>query len=171
MKSKREIELTDEDGSEHTYVMIQFGAIEGIELAPLVIECLAEPIGNAIQAFMGSRGFMPETQPEETAGDVPESGLSGVLDADFDATLAGKAVAELARKIAKAGGAKFMLRLFAHTMRDGKKLADKTNFDQAYQGNYLELMRAIGWVVVENYAGAFRKMANPFILGSQSIAD
>lgn len=172
MKSKRQAIFCDADGEEHSYTMILFGASKGIELAPVVVTCLSEPIGQVLNTF---KAFAPSEPQRGADGEVMEPAeepglVSTFFSSDFDAHEAGKAVSTLAQKVIEAGGPDFVMKLLSDTHRDGKPLRDKTVFDPAFQGNYMELLAVVGWVLTENFASAIGRMRDPFVQGFRTLA-
>lgn len=168
MKGKRKATFCDVDGDEHSYIMTQFGALQGIELAPVVISCVSEPLGQMLNTL---GALTPEQKAADDDDDVEQPGLvTSIFNSDFDAEAAGKAVATLAQKVVEAGGPDFVHKLLSKTVRDKKPLSDKLVFDAAYQGNYMELMAVVGWVLTENFSSALGRMSDPFVLGFQALA-
>jgi len=168
MKGKRKATFCDADGNDHSYLMTQFGASQGIELAPVVIQCVAEPLGQMLNTFSA---LSPEQPDEDTDEDVEAPGLvSTFFDSEFNAEEAGKAVSTMAQKVIEAGGPDFVHRLLSKTVRDKKPLSDKLTFDAAYQGNYMELLAVVGWVLTENFASALGRMSDPFVRGFHNLA-
>lgn len=71
---------------------------------------------------------------------------SGALEAVVES------VAKSGGLILARGGHEFVLGILAHTKRDGQKI-DRALFRSAYQGNYNEVVKALGVVVAHNWGG------------------
>jgi hypothetical protein len=63
------------------------------------------------------------------------------------------AVQGFAAGMLKAGNEKLILELLKYVSRNGEKVAEQAVFERVYMANYGELLRALEFVVEENFAG------------------
>lgn len=143
--------LQDGEGRQHEYEVQLHPPTEGMEIMWQLIALGAGPLGSAIKGFLTNaagggtfslRGMM----------DDPE-GLSKLAGAvDFAAV--GN---DIAAAVMKANRAALVRAILCKTSRDGKRLESVLAFDEAFVGNYGELIRAI-WEVVR--ANRFLSLLN-----------
>lgn len=131
--STREIE--DAQGDAHVYVVTEFGADEGFDLAMDLVSI----VGDAI------------------------SSVASALVLDQGAAL-GMAAMRIAAKVQEKGGSALAKRILRDTTRDGKKLAPNVKgegdekvwtFNAAYRANYGELLRALAFALEVNFKSFF----------------
>lgn len=127
MRTDQETTIKDDEGTEHRYHTVMFGASDGFTLKMRLGKILGVGLGGALEFTIGS-------------GSLDSGHISQAGPAIFNQILA-------------EGGPAFLRELFRHTSRGGAKLSEKTAFDVAYQGNYGEMYEALLWVLKVNFGG------------------
>lgn len=124
-------ELTDADGNEHTYFVIQKPASQGEKLKFKLLAMLGPTVGQL-------------------------QGLAG-KDADPDAALSafGNALSSLFEKNSPDEVFTFLQNLVIGISRDGVKI-NSTNFDEIYTDNSVEFYKACALVLECNFANFFK---------------
>lgn len=116
----------------HTYDIMLHPTDEGVPLAAEVASYLAEPFSRLLEAW---------------AKDMQNEDLENVLrSADWSGI--GGDLSKVLMKLA--GKPQFVKQLLKHSRRDGKGLEMPQVFNEAYQGNYVELGAAIVAVIRAN---------------------
>ena len=126
--------LTDADGAEHFYEVTPHRHSTGRPLVNVLAALLAGPLLNGLGSLIGG------VQEAEAGASLLDSIDLEALD--FESM--GPAVVEAIGRMPVDLPAK----LFAHTMRDGKRLSDEGERAVAFSRNYREEERAI-WEVVK----------------------
>ncbi len=156
MREAITVEINDDQGNPHTYVITQRGASEGFDLFGRLSKILAPGIGKGIGntkiTGVGEAGTAPHGA-DQPPGDE--------LDVDLDLGALGIGFGDVAASIMAEGGARFVQEILKYSTRDGKLLSNKVAFDQAYQGNYGELIEATGRVLKAEYGGMLTRL--PFV--------
>jgi hypothetical protein len=136
MQAQHTTTIPDAAGTPHEYITTAFPTSKGYDLLLEIADISSGPVGAAISTFIAMAGAEGDTV------EIP------------DLT---QAVQSIPRVLAAKGGSAFLLRLLRNTNRENEKgemlpLREKVNFDVAYASNYLELFRAVAWVVEVNFA-------------------
>lgn len=135
--------LRDDQGNEHEYVVIQRGAAEGFDLGGRLIKILGPGIGSGI-------GGLKITDGDDGA---EEAGLNlGTL---------GAGAGQISSAIMAEGGHRLVVEILKYTTRDARPLSNLNDFNQAYQGNYGELLEAIWRVLKADYGSVLTRL--PFV--------
>lgn len=125
--------IKDALGEEHQYSCVLFGAEEGVALGLKILNIIAGPVGDF---------------------------LSGGLDQEVTGVQFGDALRELPARIMGEGGFVLFQAILKETRRFEKdqhnmdashKLSDTGEMDRIFAGNYVELGRAIMWVIEVNW--------------------
>jgi hypothetical protein len=119
--------IKDVDGNPHEYLITLHPPTEGEILMWQLAELAGESLGGILSAAL--------------------SGGSLDLDAGIDFSAAGRDVANALRRTNMPA---FRAALLKHTIRDGKRLDDPMNFNEAYQANYAEIFLAMKEVLQVN---------------------
>lgn len=173
--------LTGADGQRYLYTLDQHPAGEGLELFARLMVVSGGSLGNLL-ASLGLSQALPrlvdkipgllEKLPDLKDMGADEAGkqvIGMLLQADLgqvlrevfegvDEAQLGEGLGRLAGAFLREGGSSLCRQLLAYTTRApqsqgaGVKLSNATSFDQAYQGNYGELLRAVGWAFWCNFA-------------------
>lgn len=160
-----EFELEDSDGQIHTYKVQQphppisrGNGIGGIQLINRVTRAAGAPLSRLINSNIGEIAtFVIEQQDrgeEATIGDIIEEYEIEDLD-DLDLELP-KAFDAFCDALEHVDSERTIKAIFQWTLRDGLDLSDDGQFNQAYQQNYLEMVRA-AWEIVRfnGFFGSF----------------
>lgn len=131
-------ELVDSYGEPHQYSLTLHPGGEGSLIAMQLAAMVSEPIIGLLTGLLSGSGSVS---------------LKGLLDADLGAMLEALDASSIGPSVAKALAspeAQRMIRsdFVRYIARDGKQLSNATNFDQAFQGNYLELFK-LSWEVAK----------------------
>lgn len=134
MRAPLEFTVLDNQGKPHNYVVSLFPAEEGIRLLGEVMGIVSGPLATVAGA---------------AAGAISEGGkLSDVLERELG-SLDTEAIANQLRTTFMSGApSKLMLRLVTGATRDNQPLRSSSALDDAYAGNYVELVRA-AWKIAE----------------------
>lgn len=144
-----EFEIEDAQGELHEYSCVPHGASEGTELCMEIMAMAGEPIGRLVSANLSPiLEAVQDMKPGEDNIDESFDRLRDELDG-MDVDL-GQVVRDVQLAIAQSGNAEFFKRVLSGTHRDGKRLSKNIVYDQAYQANYMELMKATWRVVKAN---------------------
>lgn len=119
----------------HLYEVTLHPTEDGIPLAAEVMSYLAEPFARLIDAWVQGQDDLENVELEDILRDVDWSAV-------------GSDVSKVLQKIALNPG--LVKRLLKHTTRDGKGLEMPSVFNEAYQGNYVELGLALFQVCKAN---------------------
>ena len=154
----QEFTLQDAHGVDHDY-MVQLmpatkGAAVSFELMALVVEPLAPMLGGVVHAAMAA---MDRGGASSKASDVLGDIDVGVMLEGLDFAAVGAAISAVVARIPQP----LVRTLMGTVHRDGQPMSKQSAFDQAYTGNYMELMRALGKVI----------QANHFLPASDTIAN
>ena len=144
--------IKDDDGNDHTYEVILFGALDGLDLLNDVLEVAGEPLGAVLNAFSAGEALSAKSDGV---------GLSDLLNGSLDGPALGRALSSFSRAIAAKGGSKLTARILHNTLRDGRALSSQVEFESAYRGNYGELGRALLFSLRANYGKALKILGNP----------
>ncbi len=129
--------LNDADGKAHVYRVARHAGGVGWGLTCEIMALASGPLSTVLGALVGGGGSGAAIDLSQLAAALPG------------------AIASLP---------KLTPRVFAHTTRDDKPLADPTEFDLAYQGNFWECSQAL-WEVVQHNRflplQAISKLASP----------
>lgn len=134
--------LKDAEGVEHQYSCATFPAGEGADLLLEIGEILSGPLGHAAAILFGG---------DEKTGEMDLSALPDALQ-------------DIPKIIIAKGGSKLIQRILFMCRRESEDEKGKTytdhlrsvdTFNHVYAGNYLEMFRAVYWVLVEVNFGPF----------------
>lgn len=134
--------LDDYSDASHAYTTSLFPAGKGWNL----LLRLMRMGGAALGRTWGS------LSPSEIGEKALE--IQSVLDAGIDGEGIASMIDKLALQMIEEGGDKFIREILATTNRD--ELPINESFDAVYQGNYGEMLKAVGWVLKHNYAPFFK---------------
>jgi len=130
--------INDDEGNPHSYVCIQHGAREGFTLLPRISTVVSGPLGQLAEASGGSDGD------------------TSLLDAQISGTAVAEALSKLSEALVAEGGVQLLLDVLKYTTRDGQKV--EAVFDQAYQGNYGELLSAVIFAMKANFGKSLSRL-------------
>ena len=134
-------ELADHAGQAHSYLCALHDVDEGQRLLWALVAVGGEPLGALLQGAAG------RLIAEGTS-------MADLLDSDAAALLGAVDWSALGRNLSTAVARSDMPGLtrliLKRTRRDGQPLADNTAFNQAYRGNYGELLQALWQVIRAN---------------------
>lgn len=133
-----EFTLADSFGEIHSYTLTQHPPTEGVVIAMQLAAMVSEPMLNLLAAMVTGTG---------------SGKLKDLLDADVSKLLGSLEAVDIGPSVSKAlasAEAQRMVRtdLVRYATRDGKPLANETNFNLAFRGNYLELFK-LAWEVAK----------------------
>lgn len=140
----RTFTLTDGDGAVHQYEVVLHPPTEGQRVMWTLLSHLVAPItgllGGLVPLLELSRGrkiseLLDDPEAMQRFGEV-------LAEVDF-----GKLTATLQAALAAPEMDRLVLQILSRTSRDGAPLANQLQFDEAYAGNYGELLSAV-WEVV-----------------------
>lgn len=120
-----EFTLLDDAGNPHGYVVPLHPAVEGQRLMCQILALAAGPLADLATAYQRTDG--------------------NGLDADVDLAAVGR---QMGAALASDAPPRLIRDLLRYTARDGKALAQDGGFNDAYTGNYGELLFAL-WEVVK----------------------
>lgn len=146
--------LADRAGKQHEYRVEPHPGTVGLSIALKVQALVAEPIVEVVRAALASPGIerIGAALREGTDADPGEL-LAGALG-DLIPALREADLGMLARAVSAAlaspGGPQLARDILSRSYRDGRALSEPMVFDEAYQANYGELMRALLEVVQHN---------------------
>jgi len=149
MRESHETIIQDKEGNEHVYVMTEHPGREGLRLMQRILSQAAHPFGLVLAAFQ-KHGSLPE-------------GVDDLLDDKFDAQPLGQALEVLVTNLGD--NIDIFQECLRYTRRDNMELSGGFAFDNAYQANYMELFRAVYWVVKCNFGDIFQGASLPFVRG------
>jgi len=140
MRTQHETSIVDANGVSHEYTTMQFGGEEGFNLFLDLLALGADQLGGVLSA-------------------IKPGGSGDLADADVDLDKMGATFAALASKVLQKGGVEFAKRLLVYTFRDGRKFQSAKiavgemtwTWNQAYQGNYGEALKALVFVLKANF--------------------
>jgi hypothetical protein len=143
----------DAHGESHEIQIVQHPGEEGWNLFLDIVEVSGEAFGDLVE---GARRYLLELRGYE--GEI-----EGLEDAEVDLTMIGQGFARLAAGLMRRkDGTSLLKRLFRHTIRDGKTFSggaatasDHWTINQAFQGNYQEMIQIAALVLTENYGNLF----------------
>ena len=121
------IDTEERQIGDHMWTVGQFTASIGLRLWTRLIKLVGPSLGTAAAAF--GEG----------------------LDTEFDASILGKAVEELTKKLDENDVLDLVQRLLSQTQIDNRKV----NFDLDFAGNYMELLKVLLFVLEVNYKSFF----------------
>lgn len=127
-----EFRLEDVDGEEHVYDVALHPGSEGQAVATKLAALLSQPLAEAIQAFADREDLSADDEAVELLEELDTAEVASHLKAT----------------LLELDSWSFFQEIFAYTDRDGEKLSTQTTFDEAYRGNYGELVEA-AWKVIE----------------------
>jgi len=152
MRQEHTTIINDCDGTKHTYELLQHPATKGLILFQRILSSVAHPLGALVSAFQKS-GSLPDSFEGEAM-------VKLLLDDGLDAQVLGVAADLMIQKVGD--NMDLFHELLRYTTRDGMALSDQSVFDEAYQGNYGELMQAISWSVKINFSSMMGAASFPF---------
>lgn len=120
------VQITDRDGSPHEYMIVLHSAMDGEALMWQLAAMAGESLGGVLAAALGG---------------------GGGLESEVDFGAAGR---DIATALRRSDMTAFRRDVLKHTTRDGKSLADPVAFNEAYQANYGELLKALREVLRVN---------------------
>lgn len=138
--------VKDREGVSHAYDCTLHPATEGQKVMWQLVALCAAPLAGAV------KGLLPLIDQVKGQG-----GLAGLLDSStaIDQLKGGLASIDFAaigedvkRSLLTAPMEKLVEEVLSRTLRDDKPLATRGTFDDAYSGNYGELLSAL-WEVVK----------------------
>lgn len=136
--------IADDYGEEHQYWCIQHGAREGWRLLAALLGVAGGALGRSLGAL--SPAGIPEAVKD----------ISGFLDSGIDGEVLAKAVERLAGSLLDEEV--LIADVLKYTRRDGKPLfGDDGTFDEAFRGNYGEMVLALKFSLEHNYGPSFRR--------------
>lgn len=154
--------IADIDGKEHHYQCIQHPAEEGIPLGLSLIQIASVSLGQLIASQRASQSGMGTGVGGSQVSPVKPNGEASDPSQDLDAELLGKSLDTMVSAIVAAGSVTMMKKLFKNTIRDGKKftsnavgLGDAWSINEAFTGNYQEMMKALYFVLESNFSNLF----------------
>lgn len=134
MRAPLKFTLTDADGDAHDYIAPLFRADDGVQMVGRILGICSGPLatvaGAAASAIAGG-GKLSDVLEQELGG-IDTEGVANQLRVTF---MSGAPAA-------------LLIDLVKPATRDGQKLAQARARDDAYAGNYLELLQA-AWKVAE----------------------
>ncbi len=160
--------ITGADGEQYIYTLQQHPAGEGLELFARLMSTCGGSLGELLSS-MGLSSLLPALKEQigpllqavkEEGREIKVADLlqaTNVLEA-LDPSKLGSGLTMLATSFLTHGGADLCRKLLGHTTRApeaggaGIKLSTSSAFDLAYQGNYGELVSALGWAFWCNFA-------------------
>ena len=151
MRENIKTTLYDDRGKPHQYDLIQHPATSGCVLFQRVLKALSMPAGKAITALQGNGQL-----PTDMAGFIALISDDGVKGDDI-----GSFFLSVATELGVAGPDLFAEAL-RHTSRDGVQFKNELAFNQAFTGNYGEMMKAVAWALKENFGDVMDAMQSDF---------
>ena len=139
-------QLVDSEGQTHEYLLTKHLASDGTRVALRIMSLVSGPIAEALVALVGSDGALQRFADEGIESisiDALGEAMSGVSMGDL--------AAQLAKTLGDPATSKLMTTdLMRYVIRDGKNLSNKTEYDRAFTGNYLELFKLCMEVIKAN---------------------
>jgi len=148
--------LYDWDGKPRKYEVFLHPATEGQELLWDLLAIASEPGGAFVQKLLESgdvlgkvmAAFQAHMKPKKKDGDEKDDDdEKDAADQDIADLLSGSNFgsigSDVRRTLMTSDMAGLAKKLLAHTLRDGKPLSNEVHFNEAYQGNYGEYLRAL----------------------------
>lgn len=120
--------LTDDDGKAHTYLVTPHPGSDGWAITTEMLALVSGPLAGVLITMMGTGGK-----------------LGDALGTSIDVEALGNSL-----RGAIVSAPRLTDRILQHTVRDDKRLSDRSHFDAAYQRNYWELAQAVWAVVLAN---------------------
>jgi len=144
--------ITDDYGEPHGYYCIQHKGRRGWRMLAKLLGILGGATGRSFGAL----------SPAQIPMAVKE--LSGFLDSGIDGEGLATALEKLSDRLLDEEA--FLLDILSSTWRDGESVAD--TFDEAFMGNYGEMMLCIKWTLEHNFGPSLRRALGPLSLGKLS---
>lgn len=147
--STYEFQVRGADDQLHTYVGTTIPPdAGGVELALHIYALAGEPLGEALGGALAGLGGLGGLVEAYMTG-----GLRELANLSVSEVLGGvelpRVIATLAQGLTRLPP-DVIMRLLAHTSRDGHPLRDRANFNTAYRANYIELAQAVAQVAQHN---------------------
>lgn len=142
MRQHITFKLTDDQGVEHTYALIQRGAAEGFDLAGRLIKILGPGLGSGL-------GSLKLSEDDEGG------------DAGISLEALGAGAGQICANLLAEGGHKLVMEVLKYTSRDGRPLSNTNDFNEAFQGNYGELFEVVWTVLKAEYGSVMTRL--PFV--------
>jgi hypothetical protein len=136
---------TDYAGEPHQYRCAPFLAEEGLGIFFRLSTLGAEPLLSAVGSLFGKADSLEALKSRLGSGADLGAFLDLLDGLDFSAVGRG-----LRATLASPDSPALLRDLVKGCLRDGKPLSDRTNFNEAFTGNYLELLKAAWEVVLLN---------------------
>ena len=148
-KIKHKATLHDIEGKPIEYTTHMYGSEDAIVLFGEVLPMVSESLGK----LAAGAGVEPSDLLSIFAASDDKGITERLMKLEFapDFVGLGNVLPLLVGHIQKNGGPSFIKRILAFTTRDGSSLGNKGNFNDAYQGNYGELIAAVVWVIKVNF--------------------
>ena len=121
----RKCVIHDVDGNPHDYMIVLHPASEGEDIMWQLAAMAGESLGGILAGAMGGGG----------------------LDSEIDFGAAGR---DISNALRRSNMPEFRRQVLKHTTRDGHALADPTHYNEAYQANYGEMLKALREVLRVN---------------------
>lgn len=139
MQAQHNTTLDDSQGNEVQYMTVAFPTSEGTDLLLTIGQIVGGPVGYMIQSFFS----------------MAESGED--MEVDFDLSQLPEIVERIPRLLVEKGGSKLIQKILAKTKRcngegNWQALKEQRHFDSIYASNYLEMFKALLWVLEVNFA-------------------
>lgn len=129
----------------HQYEVTQFPAMIGLRKAIKLSKIIGPGIGKAV----GDSGS-----------------IANIMDGEINI---GDAVASLVDRLDEHSTTAFILELFSMTHRERKDLSADANFNEAFTGNYGEMVQALSFILEVNYGSFFGALTAA--TGSQAVRE
>jgi len=138
MQAQFNTTISDSEGQEHEYMTVAFPTSEGTDLLLTLGQIVGGPFGYAIKSMFSLSG-------------------SDEMDLDVDLSQLPTIIERIPQMLVKEGGSKLIQKILSKTRRcngDGKWVAlkEQRHFDSVYASNYVEMFKAIAWVLEVNFA-------------------
>ena len=144
--------LEGADGRSHKYDLTLHPPTEGQRIMWRMIALAAGPAGDLVRGLVSVEDLVEKITSEDGGLtdllDSPEAltELMGVLgDIDW-----GSVGDRLGKDLLQAAPDDLTLKLLRYASRDGQALANESHFNDAYRGNYWEMLQALFRIVREN---------------------
>lgn len=139
MQAQHNTTLMDSQGNDIEYMTVAFPTSEGTDLLLTIGQIIGGPVGYMIQSIFS----MAESEEE--------------INLDIDLSQLPLIIERIPQVLVEKGGSKLIQKILAKTKRcngEGtwQALKEQRHFDAVFASNYLEMFRALLWVLEVNFA-------------------